>query len=93
MKKIAIYLALTIAGLFLQINTSNAHSGGTDADGCHRNRKTGDFHCHNAREPGAYARQMQGYSKSSRSTWILWLLIPGGIVVAAIAVSDKNDKK
>lgn len=24
-----------------------AHSGGTDANGCHTNRKTGDYHCHN----------------------------------------------
>jgi phosphosulfolactate synthase (CoM biosynthesis protein A) len=24
-----------------------AHSGGTNAEGCHTNRKTGDYHCHN----------------------------------------------
>ncbi|VAX29695.1 hypothetical protein MNBD_NITROSPINAE05-567 [hydrothermal vent metagenome] len=24
-----------------------AHSGGTNAQGCHKNRKTGDYHCHN----------------------------------------------
>lgn len=23
-----------------------AHPGGTDAKGCHNNRKTGDYHCH-----------------------------------------------
>lgn len=23
-----------------------AHSGGTNAQGCHRNHKTGDYHCH-----------------------------------------------
>jgi hypothetical protein len=23
-----------------------AHSGGTDSKGCHRNHKTGDYHCH-----------------------------------------------
>lgn len=23
-----------------------AHSGGTDKNGCHVNRKTGDYHCH-----------------------------------------------
>lgn len=22
------------------------HGGGTNADGCHANRKTGDYHCH-----------------------------------------------
>jgi hypothetical protein len=25
-----------------------AHSGGLDAQGCHTNRKTGDYHCHRA---------------------------------------------
>src|SRR5687768_8956794 len=23
-----------------------AHGGGTNAEGCHNNRKTGDYHCH-----------------------------------------------
>ena len=26
--------------------TVDSHSGGTDADGCHTNRKTGNYHCH-----------------------------------------------
>lgn len=26
--------------------TTFAHSGGTDAKGCHTNRKTGEYHCH-----------------------------------------------
>jgi hypothetical protein len=26
-----------------------SHSGGTDSSGCHNNRKTGDYHCHNSR--------------------------------------------
>ena len=26
-----------------------AHGGGTNADGCHTNRKTGDYHCHGAK--------------------------------------------
>jgi len=25
-----------------------AHPGGLDAEGCHNNRKTGDYHCHRA---------------------------------------------
>ncbi|MEC6882189.1 YHYH domain-containing protein [Photobacterium piscicola] len=24
----------------------NAHSGGTDSNGCHTNHKTGVYHCH-----------------------------------------------
>jgi hypothetical protein len=27
-----------------------AHSGGTDAQGCHTNRKTGDYHCHGGKK-------------------------------------------
>ena len=32
--------------LFIPLNT-NAHSGGTNAEGCHKNKKTGETHCHN----------------------------------------------
>ena len=28
--------------------SAGAHSGGLDAQGCHVNRKTGDYHCHRA---------------------------------------------
>jgi len=27
---------------------ANAHGGGLDANGCHTNRKTGEYHCHRA---------------------------------------------
>jgi hypothetical protein len=29
-------------------STIFAHGGGLDANGCHTNRKTGDYHCHRA---------------------------------------------
>jgi len=32
-----------------------AHSGGTDAQGCHTNRKTGDYHCHGGKKTAAIA--------------------------------------
>ncbi|HHH1368332.1 TPA: DUF1283 domain-containing protein [Yersinia enterocolitica] len=36
--------------LYAIINTpSMAHSGRTNADGCHTNRKTGEYHCHGAK--------------------------------------------
>lgn len=38
-KLIAIALLLASGYVF-------AHSGGTDDSGCHRNHKTGDYHCH-----------------------------------------------
>lgn len=30
-----------------------AHGGGLDKDGCHTNRKTGDYHCHRAPSGGS----------------------------------------
>lgn len=42
--KIIYPLVLLLAGGF-----AFAHSGGTDAQGCHTNRKTGDYHCHGSK--------------------------------------------
>ncbi len=42
MKILIVLLALTVSF----ISTAYAHSGGTDANGCHTNHKTGDYHCH-----------------------------------------------
>lgn len=30
-----------------------AHPGGLNAEGCHNNRKTGDYHCHRAPQPSS----------------------------------------
>ncbi|WP_347881051.1 YHYH domain-containing protein [Acinetobacter sp. PK01] len=32
--------------LILTVTNVNAHSGGTNSQGCHTNSKTGDHHCH-----------------------------------------------
>ncbi len=46
------YIMIVSAVLF--INTPVlAHSGGLNAEGCHVNRKTGDYHCHS--RPRAFA--------------------------------------
>lgn len=37
---------ITIALFLLASSLAWAHSGGTDANGCHRDHKTGDYHCH-----------------------------------------------
>lgn len=37
-------IAVTLMALFSA--SVFAHSGGTDKNGCHRNHKTGDYHCH-----------------------------------------------
>jgi hypothetical protein len=37
-----------LAGLVLSLVTSSvlAHSGGLDRNGCHHDRKRGEYHCH-----------------------------------------------
>ncbi len=40
MKKVLAALLLLASGLAF------AHSGGTDKDGCHHDRKNGGYHCH-----------------------------------------------
>lgn len=38
-------LLATLVAMFLSSDLW-AHGGGLDANGCHNNRKTGDYHCH-----------------------------------------------
>lgn len=33
--------------------SASAHSGGLNAQGCHINRKTGDYHCHRPQPPAS----------------------------------------
>lgn len=39
--KIFLFLAITLI-----TSAAIAHSGGTDANGCHYDRKNGGYHCH-----------------------------------------------
>jgi hypothetical protein len=45
--------------LLLVCGLAAAHSGGTDAQGCHTNRKTGDYHCHGSKGSSAAAAPRQ----------------------------------
>lgn len=36
------------AAMSLVFGLAAAHGGGLNAEGCHNNRKTGDYHCHRA---------------------------------------------
>ncbi len=44
MKIMPIIIVLILAAA--SIVPAAAHSGGTNAQGCHTNSKTGDYHCH-----------------------------------------------
>lgn len=39
--------SILLSVLFLLSTSVLAHSGGTDASGCHTNHATSDYHCHN----------------------------------------------
>lgn len=42
---------ILLASVVFWANAVFAHSGGTDANGCHKNHKTGDYHCHKKKKP------------------------------------------
>jgi hypothetical protein len=42
-----VLVAAGIAASFIGVTLpASAHGGGLNAQGCHNNRKTGDYHCH-----------------------------------------------
>jgi hypothetical protein len=48
------------------------HSGRTNADGCHTNRKTGEYHCHNKKK--SFLERDQGASQRyNRKNWKHWI--------------------
>jgi hypothetical protein len=58
----------------VQAQSAVSHPGGTNADGCHTNRQTGEYHCHTPKspEPGRVTychvidgQRRCGYSRSS----------------------------
>ena len=49
-----IIIAAFLSSIFFAIS-AQAHGGGLNSEGCHTNRKTGDYHCHRA--PAAKPQQ------------------------------------
>lgn len=48
-----LHLVIAAAAVSLLSAAAMAHPGGLDANGCHTNHKTGDYHCHRPAAPGA----------------------------------------
>jgi hypothetical protein len=46
MRRCCFLLILAMIGTCLPAAGASAHPGGVNAQGCHNNRKTGDYHCH-----------------------------------------------
>lgn len=64
--------ALCALALILVCGFANAHSGGKDAQGCHTNRKTGDYHCHGSKgaSVGAAPRQAAPAQPSEQTCYV-----------------------
>lgn len=48
-------------------NRADAHGGGLNAEGCHNNRKTGDYHCHRAPKPSTREAPLRSSSRDDRA--------------------------
>ena len=52
---------------FFDVNLVTSHGGGLNAEGCHNNRKIGDYHCHRKKqktykEKPQYEKKQNSYS-------------------------------
>lgn len=59
-------LVLCCIALFAPVNFAAGHSGGLNSEGCHNNRKTGDYHCHRSSTKKVAPAPFKG-SDSSRT--------------------------
>lgn len=48
-----VMVILVIAAGFTVVLPAIAHPGGLNGEGCHNNRKTGDYHCHGGKATSA----------------------------------------
>jgi len=65
--RVPIILAL-LASPFTVPPKASAHGGGLNAEGCHNNRKTGDYHCHRGGISATKSGKRQGaFSAGSTS--------------------------
>lgn len=55
-----------LCGLLMS-SDAMAHGGGLNAEGCHNNRKTGDYHCHRASSPPPKRADFVSRPKASSS--------------------------
>lgn len=59
-------LAAAMLALCAPIAPAVAHGGGLNSEGCHNNRKTGDYHCHRGSSAGAsHSKSQATFSANS----------------------------
>lgn len=57
-------LGIAVAVAALMTSLAQAHGGGLNAEGCHTNRKTGDYHCHRDASPGASSTSARSHGET-----------------------------
>jgi hypothetical protein len=62
-----------LLAICLLVPSAAAHGGGLNAEGCHTNRKTGDYHCHRSQTPS------QTTPRPTPSTPLQSLISPGTV--------------
>lgn len=61
----ALFLPALVGLLVLQAPAASAHGGGLNSEGCHNNRKTGDYHCHRGGTSGGNSRSGGSAARSN----------------------------
>nr|WP_232307049.1 excalibur calcium-binding domain-containing protein [Sphingomonas sp. Y57] len=54
-------LGIAVAVATFMATIAQAHGGGLNAEGCHNDRKTGDYHCHRGPSAGASRAPLRSY--------------------------------
>ena len=68
-------LTRTVTGFFfvllmlVLISFAYAHGGRTNSEGCHNNRKTGDYHCHESKKKRFVPKRIPTPSLATGETW------------------------
>lgn len=71
MQRFMIKLTFAVLFFFLSPALTAAHSGRTNPEGCHTNRKTGEYHCHGDKKS---LQKNQGTSERyDRRNWKHWI--------------------
>ena len=63
----ALFLPALFGLLVLLAPAASAHGGGLNSEGCHNNRKTGDYHCHRGSSSGGNSSSGSNGGSAARS--------------------------
>ena len=82
------YIIITLFALFICSSQILGHSGRTDSNGGHYNRKTCEYHYHNGGGGNGNLNQKEG-----GGIGIGWVIINGGVLVFVLIILFMPEKK